>query len=85
MKSKHTFRSSGIMLVALALSVGACNDDDGADELIRQHNAELKAFYERRGRNLDEDAWSGPVARSASELTYTELRDFIVSRGFSLD
>lgn len=59
--------------------------DDGADDLIRAYNADLKAYYEGRGYNLDDDAWSGPVARRSSEPSYTKLHDFLVSHGFSLD
>lgn len=59
--------------------------DEAATELIHQHDADLKAYYERRGRNLDDAAWSGPVARGSGVLRYEELRGFIESRGFSLD
>ena len=59
--------------------------DAGYEDLIRSHNADLADFYRRRGQNLDQAAWSGPVARGVSEKKYTELREFIERQGFSLD
>jgi len=41
-------------------------------------------FYQRRDRNLDPDAWSGPVARGVAEKKYTKLRGFIERQGFDL-
>lgn len=58
--------------------------DEGYEDLIRSHNAELADFYSRRGRNLDDDAWSAPVAQGVSEKKYTELREFIERQGFDL-
>jgi len=58
--------------------------DDGYEDIIRSHNTELADFYRRRGRNLDEDAWSGPVARGVSEKKYTALRGFMEQQGFDL-
>jgi nitroreductase len=60
-------------------------DDSGADHLIRGYDAELKAFYERRGRNLDDAAWSGPVANRSSQRSYTDVAPFLRDQGFSLD
>ncbi len=59
--------------------------DDGYEDLIRSHNADLADFYQRRDQNLDPDAWSGPVARGVAEKKYTELRGFIEQQGFDLD
>ena len=58
--------------------------DDGYEDMIRSHDTELADFYRRRGRNLDEDAWSGPVARGVSEKKYTALRGFMEQQGFDL-
>ena len=59
--------------------------DAGYEDLIRSHDADLAEFYRRRDQNLHQAAWSGPVARGASEKKYTELREFIERQGFSLD
>jgi nitroreductase len=57
-------------------------NSDAIVEEVRAHNAELKAFYEARGRNLDQDAWSGPVARGAERLRYATQRAELEELGF---
>jgi nitroreductase len=59
--------------------------DEGAAELLEGYNAELAAFYEARGRNLDGDAWTGPVARGATALRYASLRTELEAMGFRFD
>ena len=58
--------------------------DDDALEMITGHNAELAAFYDAQGRNLDPTAaWSGPVARGSSAIRYASLREDLEDLGFS--
>ncbi len=59
--------------------------DDDADELIERYDEELKAFYERRGRNLADAAWSAPVATRSAVRSYTDLAPFLLKQGFTLD
>ena len=60
--------------------------DAGAADAIAAYNADLAAFYESQGRNLDSDAaWTGPVARGSQNLRYATLRDELDARGFSFD
>ena len=58
---------------------------DGITDELRAYNTELKTFYEVRGRNLDQDAWSGPVARGAEHLRYATLRSELEELGFRFD
>lgn len=58
--------------------------DEDATEAIARYDAELAAFYEARGRNLDVSAWSGPIARRSGTLRYETLREHLEGLGFSL-
>lgn len=55
------------------------------DDAIAGHDAELAAFYEARGRNLDAAAWSGPIAAGASGLRFPTLRAELEAMGFGFD
>jgi nitroreductase len=59
--------------------------DEGAVEQIAGYNEELKAFYEAQGRNLDDAAWTGPVARGSARLRFASLRRELEQLGFSFD
>lgn len=59
--------------------------DEGIDDAIAEHDAELAAFYEARGRNLDASAWSGPIAARASTLRFASLREELEAMGFGFD
>jgi nitroreductase len=60
--------------------------DEGAEALIDAYNAELAAFYERQGRNLDADAaWTGPMARRLRVVRYANLRADMEALGFRFD
>ena len=52
---------------------------------IRTYNQQLKAHYEAQDRNLDDDAWSGPIARKQEKPNRPKLRETLESMGFSLD
>ena len=54
-------------------------------EALADYDAELREFYEQRGRNLDESAWTGPVARGSSALRYAGLRSDLEQLGFRFD
>jgi nitroreductase len=59
--------------------------DAGAEDLITAYDAQLAAYYEPRGPNLDTAAWTGPVARSSARLRYADLRSELEARGFAFD
>ncbi|MCA9838950.1 MAG: NADPH-dependent oxidoreductase [Trueperaceae bacterium] len=52
---------------------------------IDAHNKELAEHYESLGRNLDEAAWSGPIAQRLHKPVREELRKTLESMGFSFD
>ncbi|MDX1692097.1 MAG: NADPH-dependent oxidoreductase [Acidimicrobiia bacterium] len=58
--------------------------DEGALERIAEYDRDLAAYYEARGRNLDEAAWSGPMARGSSRLRFATLRDDLEALGFEV-
>lgn len=59
--------------------------DIDATDAIRDHDKDLAAFYEARGRNLDTSAWSGPIARGSQNLRYATLREELDALGFAFD
>ena len=59
--------------------------DAGAEEAIARYDAELATFYRARGHNLDEAAWSGPIAARSSKLRYATLREALEGHGFGFD
>jgi len=59
--------------------------DAGVEEALVRYDVELKEFYERRGRNLDDAAWTGPIARGSESLRYSSLRTELEELGFRFD
>lgn len=59
--------------------------DEDVAEAIETYDADLAAFYEARGRNLDTSAWSGPIAARAPTLRYASLREELEALGFRFD
>ena len=57
----------------------------GERERLSEHDKELAAHYERLGRNLDEAAWSGPIAKRLAKPSRPELREVLEGLGFRFD
>ena len=58
---------------------------DNLEGEIRTYNQQLKAHYEAQNRNLDDDAWSGPIAKKQEKPNRPKLKETLESMGFSLD
>lgn len=59
--------------------------DVGLEDAVKAYDEELAAWYEARGRNLSDAAWTGPVARRSSDLRYASLRSELEELGFRFD
>jgi nitroreductase len=59
--------------------------DDGLEEAFAAYDEALANWYESRGRNLADAAWTGPVARRSSALRYASLRSELEELGFRFD
>lgn len=54
-------------------------------EKIAEHDKELAKHYENLGRNLDDDAWSGPIAKRLKNPARPKLRGVLEGLGFRFD
>lgn len=60
-------------------------DDENAQALIGQYNAELAQYYGRQNRNQHPAAWSAPIANRLSTPSRPQLRTALEEMGFSFD
>ena len=57
----------------------------GEREKLQAHDRDLAEHYERLGRNLDEAAWSGPIAKRLQTPKRPDLRKTLELLGFRFD
>lgn len=57
----------------------------GMKEKLEQHDRDLAVHYERLNRNLDEAAWTGPIANRLQKPSRPHLRATLEAMGFHFD
>ena len=62
-----------------------CYNTSDSRPLLRAHDHELAAHYTELGRNLDEAAWSGPIANRLQTPSRPHLRRELEALGFSFE
>ncbi len=60
-------------------------NDNNVTALLQEYDVALANYYNARGRNLHEAAWSWPIATRLSEPVRPHLRDTLEELGFNLD
>lgn len=60
-------------------------DTSDPTEKLQAHDKELAEHYRSLGRNLDDHAWTGVIAKKFSTPRRPELRDTLEDLGFSAD
>ena len=60
-------------------------DTSDPTEKLKAHDQELAEHYRSQGRNLDDSAWTGVVAKKFSTPRRPELRETLEGLGFSVE